>query len=63
MSTNQYVKDVYAAIMNVRRRIKVAETNADKALYERLVGDLIALDVCLVIETGKHLDELDKEAA
>jgi hypothetical protein len=57
------VKDILDAIRSVRLRAKRALDGNDQIAYSSLMGDLYALEACLVIETEKLVNYLDKKAA
>lgn len=63
MRPKEVVKDILSAIESVRSRAKEAFEAADHISYTRLMGDLYYLEVCLVGETKKLLEELEKKAA
>lgn len=52
---NQHIKDVLAAIASVKSRVRKAMVAGDSIEVNRLMGDLTALEVCLVIETEKFV--------
>lgn len=56
---NQYVKDCLAAISSVRNKVYAAMAKGDLNEATRLMGDLYALEVCLVIETEKLVRDMD----
>lgn len=57
----QNVKDTLSAIESVKRRIKIAENSGSQDQVHRLMGDLYALEACLVIESQKLVDKLEVE--
>jgi hypothetical protein len=59
----QRVKDTLDAINSVKGRAKAALTRGDYILLSQLMGDLYALEACLVGETERLVEEIDKEAA
>lgn len=67
MSSKKVVKDILDAINSVRSRVRTATKAGDLPEAHKLMGDLYALEVCLVIETSKLIEEMEilemKEAA
>lgn len=53
MHTNQMIDDILVAIKSVRTRALEALEDERMQDYGRLMGDLIALEVCLVNEMLK----------
>lgn len=64
MSSKTMVKYILDAIHSVRRRVLTAVRAGDLPEAHKLMGDLYALEVCLVTETAKLVRELEElEAA
>jgi len=57
------VKDIVVAINSVKSRAKKALLHNNMGKYELLMGDLIALEVCLVYSVEGLIEELDKNEA
>ena len=57
------VRLVLEAIESVRSRAREAQAIGDYITYSNLMGDLYALELCLVGEATKLVDALDKKAA
>ena len=55
MSNTENVKMIMEAIDNVKGRAKVAASKGNMAEYRQLMGDLLALENCLVTEIKKEL--------
>jgi hypothetical protein len=53
------VQDILSAIASVKSRAKEAMQNGDLVAYSRLMGDLFALEQCLVYQTSAMLQDLD----
>lgn len=62
MSTREIVRDIVNAIESVRRRAKEALSKDDKVAYASLMWDALYLEVALVGEAKKLVEELDKAA-
>lgn len=50
------IRDILVSIQSVKTRAKQAWINKDHRLCERLMGDLMALEVVLTYECGKVFD-------
>ncbi len=57
LTRKQEMKDILVAIKSVKFRAVNAQRMGMKAEYERLMGDLIALDVCLVGAVDRFIEE------
>lgn len=62
MTTLEVVKDITTAIASVKSRAKDALAKGDLPLYSQLMGDLYYLQVVLVGEAEKLVQEADKMA-
>lgn len=62
MKPEQNVRDILEAIESVKARAVIANSNGDASAYRQLMGDLTALEVCLVAEATKLMEEFDKIA-
>lgn len=63
MQAKQNVKWILEAIEDLRERIKLTIKDNNTILAKELMGDLYALERCLVGETTKLIYELDKKVA
>jgi len=65
METTQQMKDILAAIDSVKARAKACIKSGQRMEAEKLVGDLIALDACLVGEVASQVktEESGRDAA
>lgn len=59
MSTKDYVKDILTAIHSVQKRAKDSINVGSFTETASLMADLHALELCLVIETDKLVEELE----
>ncbi len=59
MTKKQEVKDILVAINSVRFRALSALNLGENRDYERLMGDLLALEMCLVGAVERYLIEED----
>lgn len=55
----EIVKDILSAIKSVRGRAQAAMDAKDFDGFAKLMGDLYALEVCLVSETEKLVAEIE----
>lgn len=63
MDSKLSVKYVLEAIESVKLRATSAYLLGNSLEYKALMGDLLALESCLVGEAKKLVEDLDKEAA
>lgn len=49
------------AIRSVKRRVKAAMSDGDTFMVNQLMGDLYALECCLVYEAERLMDEMDAD--
>lgn len=63
MTSKEQVKDILAAIKSVQKRAKLSINQGSFTETACLMADLHALELCLVLEVGHLVDELDREAA
>lgn len=59
MTVTQEVKDILVAIRSVKFRATSALNLRDNAEYSRLMGDLVALNICLTGATERLISEAD----
>jgi len=62
MNHQQSVKDILEAIESVKKRVKIAQAEGNFCAYTELMGDLTALECCLVGQVTLFFEELDKAA-
>jgi len=59
MSTVTAIKDILDAISSVKSRAKHSMAMGDLVEYSNRMGDLFALENCLVTETTKLMEEME----
>lgn len=62
-TSTQHVKDILVAIHSVRTRTRDAMVAGNMPEVWELMADLLALEVCLVVETEKLMVEIESAAA